>query len=537
MTHTCENKECSSVAEHVLIVTKEEKEYKFYGCKNHFMDVCAYYINNGGYSFKGTEVLQQDVSSVTPISSPPVEVKLEPVEPPKVLWPASAIVPVVPAPVMSAPAPVAPIVVPSKNEGRGTAIDEIGRMRVMIDQAEISEAGFAMRPSLHSIGTKITKSDAEDFRRSREKWEARPKVAEACDVLVETIKKEDRQDIIWPMPDIYMMPDGRIGRESKQGSIILANSKILGQLMNRSVLETTGRGYLERCPPALRAMNVNSWLKMTSNNVESKLRTRKITNDREIFGVVSPRYSVFDVDEIAVIVKEVCPSDARAEIIYNGFNTRINITFHTDINPEDAVAGEIFKAGISVKTSDDGTGAIKVAAYVERSVCLNLIIFDTAIQQAINRRHTGDESVIAEIIRKGIRSANDKVGVFAKKWGVANKEQLVACTVDLEHLKNDELSPRFSLSHELFMAGLFNGLMERELVAVKCKREKTVENLVEAWQKEPAMTRAGMVNAITRFAHESEQKDPWMEDTLQSQAGNLLFRSQPLPWLLPKESE
>jgi len=80
-------------------------------------------------------------------------------------------------------------------------------------------------------------------------------------------------------------------------------------------------------------------------------------------------------------------------------------------------------------------------------------------------------------------------------------------------------------------------LMERELVAVKGKRENIVDNLVEAWQKEPVMTKAGMVNAITRFAHEGDQKDPWMEDALQAQAGRLLFRSQPLPWLLPRESE
>ncbi|HUU88961.1 MAG TPA: hypothetical protein VMX17_14595, partial [Candidatus Glassbacteria bacterium] len=500
--------------------------------------------NNGGYSFKGTQPLQQDAP--TKVSKP------ETIPESKVLWPPpslpvsanipavvppSTISPVIaPLPVVTPPSVVAPSLSKS-DEGRGVKIDEIGRMRALIDEAEAVESGFTLKRPLYAMGTKVVDLGVDNFRRSRQEWEARPKVAEACNSLVETIKEEDRQDALWPMPEIYMMPDGRIGREDKKGSIILANSKVLGQLMNRSALETTGRGYLERCPPALRAMNVNSWLKMTTENVESKLRTRKVVDDREVFGVVSPRYSVFDADEVATIVRDVCPPEARAEVIYNGFDTRINVTFHSDIKPEDAVAGEIFKAGISIKTSDDGTGAIRVSAYVERNLCLNLIIIDTAVQQIINRRHTGDESIIADIIRNGIRSANDKVEVFAKKWGVANKEQLVASTVDLEHLKNDKLSPRFSLSHELFMAGLFNGLMERELVAVKGKRENIVDNLVEAWQKEPVMTKAGMVNAITRFAHEGDQKDPWMEDALQAQAGRLLFRSQPLPWLLPRESE
>ena len=58
MTHTCENKDCQNVAAHALVTIKDKKEFRFYGCKEHFMDVCSHYMNHGGYVFKGTEVVQ-----------------------------------------------------------------------------------------------------------------------------------------------------------------------------------------------------------------------------------------------------------------------------------------------------------------------------------------------------------------------------------------------------------------------------------------------------------------------------------------------
>ena len=375
MTQMCANENCQAVASHALLVMKDEKEYRFFGCQQHFMDICSYYMNNGGYSYKGTETLSQ--ASATKSNSELVEntVPKPVVSPPSVVARTTPEIPAVPelpnlpdfedepeTPSISVQpstnnVPSTTLLAPSKDEGRGVAIDQIGRMRAVIDEAEAKEAGFTVARPLYATGTKVVQAGVDNFRRSRQEWEARPKVEEACDELIQTIKSEDRQDVLWPMNEIVMLPDGRITHDTgddnyqAKGSIVLANSSILGQLMARSALDTSGRGYLERCPPMLRALNVNSWLQMTAKGVSAKLRTRKVLQDREIFGVVSPRYAVFDADEIAEITKSICPSDARAEIAYNGFNTRMNITFHSDIKPEDAVAGEIFKVGVSIKTA------------------------------------------------------------------------------------------------------------------------------------------------------------------------------------------
>jgi hypothetical protein len=82
------------------------------------------------------------------------------------------------------------------------------------------------------------------------------------------------------------------------------------------------------------------------------------------------------------------PKDARAEVVYDGYRARLSVLFHSNIVPERCVAGEIFKAGVSIITADDGTGAIRIAAQVWRNLCRNLIILDRASQTSVTR-HVG----------------------------------------------------------------------------------------------------------------------------------------------------
>src|SRR5262249_22568645 len=69
-----------------------------------------------------------------------------------------------------------------------------------------------------------------------------------------------------------------------------------------------------------------------------------------------PRYSPLDVDTIATQLHGLVAKDARAEAFYDGYRARLSVLFHSNIEPEHCVAGEIFKAGVSITTADDGTG-------------------------------------------------------------------------------------------------------------------------------------------------------------------------------------
>jgi len=79
-------------------------------------------------------------------------------------------------------------------------------------------------------------------------------------------------------------------------------------------------------------------------------------------------------------------------------------------------------------------------------------------------------------------------------------------------------------------AALANGVVERDLVPVRGQRREVVEALTQAWLDDasgdgPAagtVTRAGMVNALTRWAHRG-QDDAFFADKVQVGASALLW--------------
>src|SRR5262249_9089421 len=97
--------------------------------------------------------------------------------------------------------------------------------------------------------------------------------------------------------------------------------------------------------------------------------------------------------------------------VYDGHRARLNILFHSNIEPERCVAGEIFKAGVLVTSADDGSGAIRISAEVWRNLCRNLIILGRARIPVARRRHVGRG--IAGDIEAGIQASLAKVATFA----------------------------------------------------------------------------------------------------------------------------
>lgn len=549
-TFICEA--CQAPASNCMFGAKDDVEYRFYGCREHFMDLCTKHVNEG-FRFKTAKKIAEIpggaalVAAAAPIPVAPVQLAAPAVVVPKVVEPQKKVA-VIENPSLPHSLPVVAMQateIDDDNGGvdakSGRKISAKGKLRALLDEAEAIQSGFILKRPLYSLGTTVIDVGQENFRRSRQEFEARPRVKDACDSLISQIQSEKRADAYVNLTDLTMFADGRMGRlvdnKPLKSSAILANADVLGQLMSLTNLDTSAGKYWDRCPTALRALNVNYWLATAKANKKVKLRVRMINGndgmpDQEIYSVVTKKYSTFDINHVAAIVKEEIPEDARAEIVYDGFYARINVTFHSDIRPEDAVAGEIFKVGITIKAADDGSGSIWVIVFVERNLCLNLIVIDVSKQTVVTQSHTGDQEKIAAAIREGISKAHSKIEVFSRQWGFANKSNLLLpeSTIDIEHSDSD--SPRFNLSHELFMAALFNGMIERELVPVSGGRENTIKNLYGAWKKEPALTRAGVVNAMTRAAHEVNHATPWFEDKMQQAAGEILMgdKWRPLPW-------
>ncbi len=499
-------KMCGKAAEFVVTTEFENAEHKSFGCKDHYSSILADLMSKQGHKFKAS-------NSVNPLTEEMVKA-----EEPEVAI-------VVAEPVKEEPK-------------RDENISDTGKLRSVINDAISRAAGFSLQPTLFAIGTKVNSTGVENFKRSRAKYEALPSAEEAIEDLISKVEKEDRREKIISTRDLIMLPNGELSRIYDGKPIVNGypmNRRALVQLLNYTGA-SAGGAYLEGCPTALRAHNVNWWLRNLPSEKKSKIRIRKINTTiqnipielDEIFAILTESYTNFDIDDVAKIVLQTIPTDAKAEVTYDGLKSRIYVLFHSDVDANDIVCGETFKVGVMIKTDDAGGGSIQVKAVVWRNLCLNLIVIDKAVQRIVRRKHIGDFGEIHETVQAGIATAYKCIEPFARAWTSAKQENLITSTVDIEN--EDSKSPRYSLATELFMAGLMNGMIERELITVTGNKKEAVNNLVAAWEKEPELTRAGVVNAVTRYAHEFGQSSPWQEDDLQEQGGDILFSNKPLPW-------
>jgi hypothetical protein len=428
-----------------------------------------------------------------------------------------------------APAPaLAVVAVPRRVEG-GVCAE--GKARAQADEADAVAAGWSLKPPVYDIGSRVNSTGVDNFRASRQEHDDKASVGDACGKLIDLVKAEDRRDLVVPVPSLKMLDDGRITRGG--GPLAVSERAITGVATH---ITPGGAGYLRACEPDLRAINFNRWAAkgyredsratadaieaweeggnvgpqpgpvMAAKHVTLRTRLNHASNKREAWSFVGPKYGAHDVDAIAeqVMRSEAIPADAKCDITYDGYRMRMNVLFHTDIQPEKAVAGEIFKAGIMLKTADDGSGSIQVSAQVFRNLCLNLIIIDHAKELVTRRKHFG--TGIADAVANGIATAMGKVQVFADKWSEATLENV------LEKYGAHDVE------------AVMRGLVYNKVVHVGgVKPDEMFERLMRAYQAEPGYGKTAIVNAVTRAAH-SETWGSWADvEDLERKGGELLF--------------
>jgi hypothetical protein len=385
--------------------------------------------------------------------------------------------------------------------GTRTVVDGVSstaRDRVAADLAAAKAAGFSPAPALYTEGTLVNTTGHGNYNASRQDVDALPKARTALRGLEQRIKSEGRADRTLAARALSLGNDGTL---SRGGPRLALTERALKSLC--SFVTPGGAAYLSACPPDLRATNVNHWLQAQEAERELTVRLRKGGAGPECFAVVGPRYAAFDGDRVAAEVAAALPDDARADVTYDGYKMRANILWHSNVDTSDVAAGEIFKAGILVRSSDDGSGSIKVDSMVWRNLCLNLIIVDRAEQSHMRRRHVGSQSSIGDAIRTGMAEAMQAMRHFRTQWGYAR-------TVDV--------AEKFNARPQ----DVFGSWIDDELVAAPGGRALVLDRLMTAWRKEPGERATDYVNAVTRAAHEATWASPWVADDLQQQAGKLL---------------
>lgn len=455
------------------------------------------------------------------------------------------------------PTGVAPLVrLPSSTAGEGE-VCEWGRQRAGRDEQLAIANGFAPPQPIYAIGTRVVQMGVENARRSRLEWERLPTIAEGCELLRQEVVNEARRDETVQLTGLAMGIDGHLNAGERRYPL---SSKAFRQLVGR--IGCNGAEYLEgACWPELRAHNVNEQIRAFRSlessqldewrgkvrtmgpkagdppepkNVVLRTRNNDATTAREVFAIVSERYqSGVGVDFLAQAIGTSVPGDARGTIDYDGDRAKFNCLWHSDVRAEDYVAGEMFKVGVIVRADDTGSGGISVSAVVFRNLCLNLIVIGRDEQKIANIRHVGDLGKLRRQFAKAFAMALEKVEGFRKVWGFAASEDVVAKV-------REQYPETKKITFEDVIPGIFSAVVEREKVPVRAKRRDAVPLLVQKYyddevDRERGFTRAAVVNAFTRYAHE-ELNDPFQQEEVERAASGLLFpkrgRSQleAIPW-------
>lgn len=416
----------------------------------------------------------------------------------------------------------------------GEAINEEDKLRAFRDYQKAVERGFVFQRGLaFALGEPVNAIGQANMHRLRQEFDDLPLADEVITKAAATIVAEERDNgIEVELQDLRMDESGALYSQSKYKQDTLNGSPAspsaqLGAglfltpwafqaLVEKSQAPKFASAYLSQVEPDLRAVNMNRHLPLLEKSsglpTPVRLRTRTYGGQRQIFGVLSKSYRTsMDCNNVLEAMRPHILPGSKATFAYDGQRWEMRVFSRTAIKPEQAVAGEIFEAGIYAWGSDDGKYGLHVGSFVRRNLCKNIIIIED-VERDMWTTHV--RTNLADVVKGMMERAVGAVSGFAEAWNEA---------------RTDQILERIYGSHDV--APIFAELVKADLVRVPgCDRDELVSRLVTAWNLEPGWTRADLVNAITRAAHTNAWADPWATTHLEKQAGELMTAHVAIDW-------
>lgn len=403
--------------------------------------------------------------------------------------------------------------------------------------------GFSLPPTFFAVGTDLVEVGRDKYRQSRTRFEELPPAKEALATLIGRIVAEERRDVSKRLSGLRMLPSGEVCNGNDTSRALLTGPSFRQLLARTGMPEPSAAAtYLATVPADRRAAEVNHWLGKASPDTTAVLRCRNasgllpadLRNDqaalqgapREVYAVVSERYtSGFEVSALAEILtsQAIAPGDARAAIEYDGQRGSIRLMWHSNVQPERVKVGEVYYAFAGFSAEDDGTSSIEPTAGLGRAVCINLTTMDAVLKLG-RKRHTGGEQSMARFIFDAIHQAVNHVRDFALAWDSAAAER-----IDTPGAVRDVPAGAGPLA---IAEGVYRGLLKTQTLALPGYRgEAAVTELMSRYRAEPEPTRVGIVNGITRAAHESTLRHPWAAGELETAGGAILTSKRPFSYV------
>jgi hypothetical protein len=411
-----------------------------------------------------------------------------------------------------------------------TIVQEDAAIGIKADHQKLTEEGFALPTAYYTIGTLLADVGVRTFQAKKDAWEKAPRIEAACQNVRDQVRDEDRKDVPIAVGECKMQEDGSI---LVSGAPFALTSNVFTDFCSRVGMPAASE-YLRKCDPSLRAYNVNAWIERNAAK-RIMLRTMLGEGSRRVYGIVSQAYGECNADKIAEAMQLAMKRfpEARGHITYDGEAARIAIEteFMSPIQPEKAAVGEVWRATVRAFGDDTGGGSIKGGGGVSMALCLNFTYADVN-GYSFQIRHLGRMADVVQKLRAGIAKSLEQVNGLVTRWGYACEEDVITKSAELAKAEGQIMPIPASLA----LPWLFNGIVERELVPLRGKREEILKKLVVAHERDTSsavrggfpVSRASIVNALTRVAHE-EYSDAWVTDEIQRKASALLWSDRTFP--------
>lgn len=450
-----------------------------------------------------------------------------------------------------APAPVVAATAADKQQDDG-AVNEAAAARIAAQHEAIRKAGLAVGELWYPPGTPLYAYSKETAARMVREADSLPKASVALPALVARVASENRRDVtIADVTQIKMDATGAFiipgepvaCRPTKRG--IQSVQADLGISVVDSLQAARARFRDPSLAVAGIAANWNAW----TDNVQAErsekdkpkarlARIRNVDNEPVLYALVSDGYAnEIHTGDVALHVWEMLQSlgmDPATALQYSGDKIQIDLVLPTPVDPGELHVGDCWKIQIRVRSDDTGQGSLRVSTGLFFARCRNFSVSMTE-QSEMNKKHTGDSAMLARLLREAIGSAHTKVQPLIAAWNASVSDNL------LDALPAS--SPARGMSLEEALPGWTRALLATpEMVAVLPRKNgETAKAIVNAWKQDTGpgslhdgkATRAGLVNAFTRFAHESA--DPWAQDTIERIASSYLDPAKAIGWLADKK--